>query len=231
MGVLQTPALTSWPRRPLWCRGGELNPYELALTAPSRQRVCRFHHLGSWQEWQDSNPRPAVLETAALPTELHSFLTAQFYQQSPYSATARLDLHTDWCYSEIRHGCQVYTYILPAGWDGGLSGFLLWQPGQRPAGCFHLLFPCCNCLYSERYLCRGRQPGCQQLCPRYALVIAGLGALCPEPLFVHPQTGTYHQLTDRHTPLYRRGHLDYEAGSSGLAQPTFRFSRFRMASV
>jgi integrase len=25
-----------------------------------------------WQEWQDSNPRPAVLETAALPTELHS---------------------------------------------------------------------------------------------------------------------------------------------------------------
>ena len=25
-----------------------------------------------WQEWQDSNPRPAVLETAALPAELHS---------------------------------------------------------------------------------------------------------------------------------------------------------------
>ena len=25
-----------------------------------------------WQEWQGSNPRPAVLETAALPTELHS---------------------------------------------------------------------------------------------------------------------------------------------------------------
>jgi hypothetical protein len=27
----------------------------------------------NWQEWQDSNPRPAVLETAALPTELHSY--------------------------------------------------------------------------------------------------------------------------------------------------------------
>src|ERR1700679_3900216 len=26
----------------------------------------------SWQEWRDSNPRPTVLETAALPTELHS---------------------------------------------------------------------------------------------------------------------------------------------------------------
>jgi hypothetical protein len=26
-----------------------------------------------WQEWRDSNPRPAVLETAALPTELHSY--------------------------------------------------------------------------------------------------------------------------------------------------------------
>jgi hypothetical protein len=25
------------------------------------------------QEWQGSNPRPAVLETAALPTELHSY--------------------------------------------------------------------------------------------------------------------------------------------------------------
>jgi SAM-dependent methyltransferase len=25
-----------------------------------------------WHEWRDSNPRPAVLETAALPTELHS---------------------------------------------------------------------------------------------------------------------------------------------------------------
>ena len=24
-----------------------------------------------WQGWQDSNPRHAVLETAALPTELH----------------------------------------------------------------------------------------------------------------------------------------------------------------
>ena len=25
-----------------------------------------------WQEWGDSNPRPSVLETDALPTELHS---------------------------------------------------------------------------------------------------------------------------------------------------------------
>ena len=25
-----------------------------------------------WQEWEGSNPRPAVLETAALPAELHS---------------------------------------------------------------------------------------------------------------------------------------------------------------
>src|SRR5437868_11815477 len=28
----------------------------------------------NWQEWQDSNPRPTVLETAALPTELHPYL-------------------------------------------------------------------------------------------------------------------------------------------------------------
>jgi hypothetical protein len=72
-----------------------LNSYELTLTTPSRWRVYRFHHLGTipcskgnnhsisfasklaynliWQEWEDSNPRPAVLETAALPTELHSY--------------------------------------------------------------------------------------------------------------------------------------------------------------
>jgi hypothetical protein len=29
--------------------------------------------LKNWQEWQDSNPRPVVLETTALPTELHSY--------------------------------------------------------------------------------------------------------------------------------------------------------------
>ncbi len=76
IGVLQTPALTSWPRRPSWsgrrdsnprpppwqggalplshfrpcpswCRGGDLNPYALSGTAPSRRRVYLFHHLGS----------------------------------------------------------------------------------------------------------------------------------------------------------------------------------------
>ena len=28
----------------------------------------------SWQEWRDSNPQPPVLETGALPIELHSYL-------------------------------------------------------------------------------------------------------------------------------------------------------------
>ena len=45
-----------------------MNSYELTLTTPSRWRVYRFHHLGKvWQECEDSNPGPAVLETAALP--------------------------------------------------------------------------------------------------------------------------------------------------------------------
>src|SRR3954451_1457358 len=40
--------------------------------APFRLRVCRglpraACWFSSWQEWRDSNPRPAVLETAALP--------------------------------------------------------------------------------------------------------------------------------------------------------------------
>ena len=29
--------------------------------------------LTRWQEWRDSNPQPPVLETGALPIELHSF--------------------------------------------------------------------------------------------------------------------------------------------------------------
>src|SRR6185312_12490533 len=35
-----------------------------------------FRYLFNWQEWRDSNPRPTVLETAALPTELHSCVHA-----------------------------------------------------------------------------------------------------------------------------------------------------------
>ena len=48
--VLQTPALPlgyvalSFPEG--WCRGGDLNPYALTGTAPSRRRVYLFHHLG-----------------------------------------------------------------------------------------------------------------------------------------------------------------------------------------
>ena len=56
-----------------------MNSYGLTPTTPSRWRVYLFHHLGihrtSWQGRQDSNPRPAVLETAALPTELHPYTT------------------------------------------------------------------------------------------------------------------------------------------------------------
>ena len=77
IGVLQTPALDHLATSPsyFWCRGGDLNSYALTGTAPSRQRVYRFHHLGTglslWQGREDSNPGPAVLETAALPAELH----------------------------------------------------------------------------------------------------------------------------------------------------------------
>ncbi len=47
--VLQTPALPLGYVASLqrWCRGGDLNPYALTGTAPSRRRVYQFHHLGS----------------------------------------------------------------------------------------------------------------------------------------------------------------------------------------
>ena len=43
---------------------------------PDKNAVDLGPHKGElstdfWQGWQDSNPRPAVLETAALPAELH----------------------------------------------------------------------------------------------------------------------------------------------------------------
>ena len=37
----------------------------------TRTRRWGRTHIG-WQEWRDSNPRPSVLETDALPAELHS---------------------------------------------------------------------------------------------------------------------------------------------------------------
>ena len=39
--------LATSPHAVVWCRGGDLNPYALSGTAPSRRRVYQFHHLGS----------------------------------------------------------------------------------------------------------------------------------------------------------------------------------------
>ena len=41
-----------------------------SLAAPANSGAIRL--ASAWQEWRDSNPRPSVLETDALPTELHS---------------------------------------------------------------------------------------------------------------------------------------------------------------
>src|SRR3990170_2505586 len=40
----------------------------------------KFSRRGGWQEWRDSNPRPSVLETDALPTELHSCGRERLYR-------------------------------------------------------------------------------------------------------------------------------------------------------
>ena len=54
-----------------------------------------------WQEWRGSNPRPSVLETDALPTELHSCVQTRGYKETgrpvqeavpqEVAAAARLD--------------------------------------------------------------------------------------------------------------------------------------------
>src|SRR5918996_2343413 len=40
----------------------------------------------SWQEWRDSNPQPPVLETGALPVELHSYACTKRQRRSPPGA-------------------------------------------------------------------------------------------------------------------------------------------------
>ena len=45
------------------------------ILAVSKQRKPTTDVIGFlWQGWQDSNPRHTVLETVALPTELHPFV-------------------------------------------------------------------------------------------------------------------------------------------------------------
>ncbi len=39
---------------------------------PPQDSVSTSSTTSAWQEWEDSNPRHTVLETVALPTELHS---------------------------------------------------------------------------------------------------------------------------------------------------------------
>ena len=83
MGVLQTPALTTWLRRPLidtkparlpptlWTHLVPRKGFEplRPKARPPQDRVSASSTTSAqcaWQEWRDSNPRPTVLETVAL---------------------------------------------------------------------------------------------------------------------------------------------------------------------
>src|SRR4030066_319046 len=124
IGVLQTPALTSWPRRlswsgrrdsnprpppwqggalplshfrscPFWCRGGDLNPYALTGTAPSRRRVYLFHHLGSMDYVTDYLEGPATIAFpcarkpfALIPAISSSLLSVAMPASPAYAAIA-----------------------------------------------------------------------------------------------------------------------------------------------
>src|SRR4029079_3540097 len=50
-----------------------LSEVRVAIEPPGLRLLWLTRALAlDWQEWRDSNPRPSVLETDALPTELHS---------------------------------------------------------------------------------------------------------------------------------------------------------------
>ena len=65
-------------RRTCWTNSiGFVFAMGISKPLPSRQMLSRQSIRPSpagprWQEWRDSNPQPPVLETGALPVELHS---------------------------------------------------------------------------------------------------------------------------------------------------------------
>src|SRR5476649_2264564 len=54
-------------------RPGDLAGLEADFAEIFDRILQDVRHFKKWQEWRDSNPRPSVLETDALPTELHSY--------------------------------------------------------------------------------------------------------------------------------------------------------------
>ena len=116
-----SPAIRPRPLRLAlrWCRGGDSNPYArrhgplktACLPVSPPRRYTR------WQEWRDSNPRPAVLETAALPAELHSS-AAQYNNGLPKGSTAPVVRRTCYNASGRSNRCGL---ALAAPWCSGLT--------------------------------------------------------------------------------------------------------------
>ena len=63
---------------------------EIALGSGQGRHDRQSHSMREWQEWRDSNPRPSVLETDALPTELHSCAGSRGSQRGAASAQGHL---------------------------------------------------------------------------------------------------------------------------------------------
>ena len=82
--LLGKEAFYRWTTSACFGAGGEIwTPMNLRSLAPQASASTSFRHpgeLSSWQEWQESNPRPAVLETAALPNWA-TLLSASFFHQ------------------------------------------------------------------------------------------------------------------------------------------------------
>ena len=63
-------APAGWPPACYRCRRDRAGRRAWRFAQPADKRTNRL--AAGWQEWRDSNPRPSVLETDALPAELHS---------------------------------------------------------------------------------------------------------------------------------------------------------------
>src|SRR5918994_7329484 len=81
--VGQVTLASSWRTSRTNCAGDVLAMVLLILpwVHSSGRRRRRLNHQGPahWQEWRDSNPQPPVLETGALPVELHSYAYTYAY--------------------------------------------------------------------------------------------------------------------------------------------------------
>src|SRR3546814_3998104 len=86
------------------CRDGPAASARPPVLLSCRRHACRL----SWQEWRGSNPQPPVLETGALPVQLHSLTPLPPGAGPRRSELSRSEEHTSELQSLMRISYAVF---------------------------------------------------------------------------------------------------------------------------